>query len=324
MAGMRFAISAVLSLVFFFGTVDVNSALAAGYPERKIRLIAAFAPGGGTDLGARTLARYANPFLEDRLYVENVVGAGGAIGFREGAKAPADGYTLTMITTSTVIGENFVKDWPKIEGFEPICILNTDPMTLTVKADSRFKTAADLASYAKAHPGELSISTAGHGSYSHLLAVAVQEMLGSKMNIVPFQGAQPALTAVAGGHVELGASGIHDALTLLEGKKIRSLMVFSDKRSSYLPDVPTTKEIGYSFVMDSFIGVGAPRGTPKQIIEYLGQSFKKAVENEECKKAFENVGLPISFIPPQEAGPWLKATRDLFGNLATKAGIKPE
>ena len=310
----------LISFSLLFG-VDL---IWAKYPERKIRFIAAFAPGGGSDLVARTLAKYVNPYLDNRVYVENVVGAGGAIGFREGAKASPDGYTLTMIVTGLTVSPHVVKDFPSYDLFDPICIVAQDPMTLTVNMESRFKTIQDLISYAKANPGKVSVSTSGVGSVNHLEIAAFADAIGAQFNIVPFKGSNPALVGAMGGHVDVATSGCSEAISLVEGKKLRPLVIFGTKRSRLYPDVPTARELGYEVLIYQWRGVGVPKGTPKDVKAVLIEAFRKAMEDEECKKFMDQVGLERIYLGSEEAAAWLKAQNDFFKNVVTKIGLKPE
>jgi len=310
----------LISFSLLFG-VDL---IWAKYPERKIRFIAAFAPGGGSDLVARTLAKYVNPYLDNRVYVENVVGAGGAIGFREGAKASPDGYTLTMIVTGLTVSPHVVKDFPSYDLFDPICIVAQDPMTLTVNMESRFKTIQDLISYAKANPGKVSVSTSGVGSVNHLEIAAFADAIGAQFNIVPFKGSNPALVGAMGGHVDVATSGCSEAISLVEGKKLRPLVVFGTKRSRLYPDVPTARELGYEVLIYMWRGVGVPKGTPKEVRAVLVEAFRKTTEDEECKKFMDQVGLERIYLGSEEAAAWLKAQNDFFKNVVKKIGLKPE
>jgi tripartite-type tricarboxylate transporter receptor subunit TctC len=296
----------------------------AKYPERKIRFIVPMAAGGGADLLARTLARFVNPNLNDKVYVENVAGGGGAIGFREGAKATPDGYTLTMLVTTITIAPHVTKGFPTYDLYDPICILATDPMMLTVSSDSPYKNIGDLISYAKANPGKMTASTSGVGGPSHLGIAAFAEATGTQFTLVPYKGSAPALMAAAGKHVDIGTSTCSEAVTMVEGKKLRPLVVFSPKRSRLFPDVPTTKEAGYDVVLNFWRGIGVPKGTPKEVKTTLVGAFRKAMENEECKKFTDQQGLDRVFLEPEEAGPWLKNQHEFFKSTAAKIGLQPQ
>jgi tripartite-type tricarboxylate transporter receptor subunit TctC len=317
----RILLVSVFFLVVFSFTFGECFA-GAKYPEKKIRLVLAFAPGGGSDMTGRALTRYVNPYLDKRVYAENVVGGGGAIGFREGAKASPDGYTLTMMVTSLTVGPHMVKDFPSYDLFDPICLVAVDPVTLTVKLDSSFKTVKDLISYAKAHPGMVSVSHAGVGTVTHLEIEAFGEAIGAKFNLVPYQGSNPALIAAAGGHVDAAASGCSEAMSLIEGKKLRPLITFGNKRSRLYPDVPMAKELGYDVVIYLWRGIGVPKGTPNEVQDVLVEAFRKAIEDEECKKLMGQMGLETIYLASEEARRWLKDQSDFFKSTVIKAGLQ--
>jgi len=294
------------------------------YPEKKIKFIVPMAPGGGADLLARALTKYVNPNLEGRVYVENITGGGGAIGFREGAKAAPDGYTLTMLVTTITIAPHVTKDYPTYDLYDPICVLAQDPMIITVPTESQFKTVKDLIALAKAHPGKLTAATSGVGGPSHLGMAAFGDSIGAQFTYVPYKGSAPALAAAAGKHVDIGTSTCSEATALVSGKKLRPLLVFEDKRSRLFPDVPTTQEIGHPVVINFWRGIGVPKGTPTDVKKTLVEAFHKAMQDEECRKLFEQVGLERVYLGPEEAGPWIKNQNDFFKNIATKVGIQPQ
>ena len=310
----------LLSLFFLF----VGKAALADYPETKIRMVVAWPPGGGTDVMGRTVVHYVNPYLRDKIYVDNVPGAGGAIGAREVAKAAPDGYTLLILTTSSVIGPNIQKDYPPYELFDPICIVQLDAQVMTVKEDSRFKTLGDLISYAKLHPGEVTITTAGVGAVDHLTVEAFMSATGTKLTLVPHKGSAQNVMAVLGGHVEAGMSGFSETFSLIEGKKLRPLVHFGNKRSSYFPDVPTAKELGYNVVTVMFRGVAARKGTSEEIKKVLGEAFRKGTQNEEFKKTLAKERMEPIYIGPTEAITWVKEMGDFFKGVTVKIGLKPE
>jgi tripartite-type tricarboxylate transporter receptor subunit TctC len=315
------------SLIFIFSFLLVFSLahdLWAKYPDKKIRLIAAFAPGGGADIMARSLTKFVNPYLDGRIYVENVPGASGAIGFREGAKSAPDGYTLVMMVSTIMTGPRVTKGYPSYELFDPICVAAQDPTMISVKTDSRFKTIQDLIAYAKANPGALTVATAGVGAIDHFYMSALAKSIGVDFNFVPYKGAGPATVAAAGGHAEAVGSGYSEAFSLMTGKKLRPLLVFTGERSPLFPDVPTAREIGSDVMVVLFRAVGAPKGTPKDVKEVLADAFKKAIENPEFQKMVKEMGLQPVFIGPDEARSFLKKQDDFFTGIAEKIGLKPQ
>jgi tripartite-type tricarboxylate transporter receptor subunit TctC len=294
------------------------------YPEQKIRVICPFAAGGGTDVMARALAKYANPYLDGKLYVENVTGGGGLIGAREGLKGGPDGYTLTMLATTNAIAPHVVKGYPPVDSFDPLCISAIDPMILAVSMDSPFKTAKDLIAHAKANPGKLTAGTSGFGGPNHLVLAAFGTAIGSDFSYVPFKGSAPALVAAGGKHVDLCSAGGAEGLTLAQGKKIRVLISFSEERSPIYPDTLTAKELGYNVVVSRFMGIAAGQGIPKDVRNVLIDAFKKASANEEFKKLIVQSGQIPVLVIDHEAKKWLREQNDFFKIVADKAGIKPE
>jgi tripartite-type tricarboxylate transporter receptor subunit TctC len=311
-------------LVLLSFMLFTNAALADDYPDKKIRLVVCFPPGGGTDVFARTLAHHVNPYLKDRLYVENIPGAGGGIGMREVAKAPADGYTILIFTTSSVIGPTIQKDYPSYDLFDPICIVQFDPQVMSVKADSPFKTLGDLISYAKLHPGEVTVTTAGVGAVDHLTIEAFMSTTGAKFTLVPNKGTAQSIMAVLGGHVQVAMSGFSETFSLIEANKLRPLAHFGNKRSMYFPDVPTAKELGYNVTTVLFRGVVARKGTPEGIKRILDAAFQKGTENVEFKKALEKERMELTYIGPNEATTWVKQTSEFYKGVADKIGLNPQ
>ncbi len=315
---MNVVFSILLSLMFLVNFVW------AGYPERKIRFIIPFEPGGMSDATARTIVRYANPYLGGRIYVENIPGAGVATGSLECLNAPPDGYTLTLLVTSTLVGPYINKKSPSYDLFDPICIVALDPLTVSVKIDSRFKTAADLISYAKLHPGDVTLGTAGFGTIHHIGVEAFVGATGVKFTQVPFKGSGPSVVAATGGHVDGTMASCFSVRPYVEGKKLRVLVVLDAKRSPLYPEVPTARELGYDAVAVTFQGIGVRKGIPEEVKAVLVEAFRKGTEDEGYKTLMDQMGLERLYLAPKEAAPWLKSQHDFIKNLATKLGLKPE
>jgi tripartite-type tricarboxylate transporter receptor subunit TctC len=273
---------------------------------------------------ARALARFANPYLGGRLYVENVTGGGGIIGAREGLKAEPDGYTMVMLATTNAVAPHVVKDYPPVDLFDPICITALDPMILAVSPDSPFKTAQDIIAHAKANPGKLTGGTSGYGGPNHFVLAAFGHAIGGEFSYVPFKGSAPALLAAAGKHVDLATAGGAEALNLAQGNKVKVLISFSAERSPIFPHVPTAKELGYNVVVSRFMGISLGKGVAKDIRAVLLDAFKKAMENEEFKKFVVQTGQIPVFVSDQDARNWLKSQSDTFKAVADRIGIKPE
>jgi tripartite-type tricarboxylate transporter receptor subunit TctC len=296
----------------------------AKYPDKKIRFIVSFEPGGMGDVTARALVRFVNPYLQGRVYVETIAGAGGAVGWRECAKSAPDGYTMTILQSSIMVGPHVTKGFPTDDLFDPICIVALESRMLFVKMDSRFQTVQDLISYAKAHPGALTAATSGVGTINHIGMEAFGDAAGVKFTLVPYKGAGPSLVAAMGGHVDIAISSSSGTKSYVEGKKLRPLVVLGTKRYPVYPEVPTARELGYDAVVVAFSGVGVPRGVPKEVKGILVEAFRKATEDESYRKLIAEIGLEQVFFPPETAAPWLNEQREFFKKLADKLGMKPE
>jgi tripartite-type tricarboxylate transporter receptor subunit TctC len=296
----------------------------AKFPEKKVRLIVPVSAGGGADTLARMVTRHANASLQDKMYVENVTGGGMAIGFREGAKAVPDGYTVTFLVTTLTTAPHVTKDYPTVDQYDHLCILATDPMMLSVHMDSPHKTIADLVAYAKANPGKLSVGTPGQGSVGHLGMAFFGDATGTQYTYVPFKGSAPLLAAAAGKHVDVATSTCSEGIALVGGKKLRPLLVFDAERSQLYPQAPTTKEAGSEVFISYWRAMAVPKGTPAEVKAVLVEAFRKAMEKEEVKKFLDQQGLKRVFLPPDQAGPWLKNQHDFFGKIAQKIGLQPQ
>jgi tripartite-type tricarboxylate transporter receptor subunit TctC len=307
-----------------FLLIGLGADALAKYPEKKIRIIVTMAPGGGADLTGRMLAKYANPFLGGRQYVENVDGGGGAIGLREAAKSAPDGYTVVVMVTNITIGPTMIKNFPTLDQFDPICMIATDPTTFIVKPDSRFKNIQEFIAYCKAHPGDVTISNPGTGSANYLASAAFCDIAGIKLSMIPFKGSGPALVAAMGGHVDVASSGCSEVLNYVTGKKLRPLVTFGDKRSRLYPEVPTAKELGYNMTFSLWRAVGVPKGTPEDVKKTLSDAFQKALDVDQFKSSLEKAGLEPNFMDSKEAAVWMKAQYESNKALAAKIGLKPE
>ena len=309
----------LLFLIFF--SLSGAGSTWAGYPEKKIRYIVPWVPGGWNDVISRALARYANPYLKGRVYVENVPGAGGAIGFREGSRALPDGYTLMSLASSLMTGPLVDKDYPTYDLFDPLCIVVIESRMVLTKWDSRFKSGTELISYAKEHPGEVTVAIAGIGSIQHFGVAALEKATNLKFNMVPFKGDGEALVATMGGHVDTVFASAAAAVTYVESQKLRPLLALGSKRYRAYPDVPTVKELGYDMELLAYSGIGVPKGTPKDVQNILVEAFRKATENEGYKKLTDQNGVERVFWGQEKAAAWLKSHNEFFKNLGAKLNL---
>ncbi len=280
---------------------------AASFPERDITLVCPWAAGGGTDTLARTLAKNAKKYFGVNINVVNKVGGTGAIGMNSVATARPDGYTVGVITfnlsTYRMIGlaELSYKD------FDLIALLNRSPAGFSVKADSQFNTLKDLVEYAKANPGVVTVGHSGPGQPWHLSAALLANSYKLKLTFVPFDGAAPTRVALVGGHITMAASGMDEVLQFYKTKQVRILAAITPTRNPFFPDVPTVAEAGYPIENPIFDwrGLGAPKGTPPDVLKALRDGFRKAAEDPEYIKLMDELTLPRAYMEYDKFGEFL-------------------
>jgi tripartite-type tricarboxylate transporter receptor subunit TctC len=272
------------------------------YPATPIKLIVAYAAGGGTDIIARTVAMAMQKNLGSSasIVVLNRPGAGGGIGFTELAAAPADGYTIGFINTPNVLTipierkSNF--HW---QNYDLLGNVVDDPGNFSVHADTPIKNLAELAAYAKANPGKVTYGTTGIGSDDHLAALMFERAAGVRLTHVPFKGAAEVHNAIASKQVLVAAMNIGEALQYQKGgTPLRHLGQMSEQRSTLAPNVPTFKEQGYDVIMASLRGVAAPKNLPPAIREQLVNALQKAVADPEFQAKAAATFAPIRYLAP--------------------------
>ena len=280
----------MLALLFVMGmTLGVMAASAAEkYPAKAVTVIHGFKAGGGSD----QLAQVTQPFLEKVLKQRFVnvykPGADGAIVWKEvGKDTKPDGYTLTTCLTPKTQLNSMVNANAgySMADFEPIANMIFDPGILVVAADSKFKTFQDLVDAAKKAPGQIRLSHSGNGGDDWYNGLMIAKLAGISFNMVPFDGDAPAWQAAAGGHVDVCTTNVGVVTGLVQGKKLRGLAVYTEKRLPSISEVPTLKELGVNLVEGSYRGYLAPKGTPKEIITILADGLEKVSADPQHKAA---------------------------------------
>ena len=269
----------------------------AGFPRKAIQMIVAFPAGGSTDIGARIVAAAAEKELGQPVVVVNKVGAGGQLGFTESARARPDGYTLAFINlpaVNTIVLDPERKAVFGVDAYVPLINQVLDPGLIWVRAESPFKTFADLIDAAKKTPGKVSACTTGILSDDHLAILMTNEAAKVDFRIVHFDGSPQQLTGVLGGHVDVAFDNVGGVFKRVQSGELRGLAVTDTERSKFLPDVPTTKELGYPTIISSSTrGIAVQKGTPKEIIATLEAALKKAMANPDHVKKMDEVGLAL-------------------------------
>ena len=271
------------------------------YPVRAVTLVVPYAPGGSSDLSARPVADAMKEILGQPMVVVNKPGGGGSVGAAEVAAGKNDGYTLlnasigpiTIVPYTTQVSYNY-------ESFEPIAQLTDIPLALAVSKNSKFQTLKDFVEYAKANPGAIKYGHPGAGNIQHITMERFCQSVGIKVTQVPYEGANPAVAALLGGHVDATVTGTQEITGQYKSGEIRVLGVTSASRVDMLPDVPTFKEQGYDLVAGVWYGVLAPKGTPKEIVDKLADAFKKACQDSKVLEAWKKLYLTPAYLGPEE------------------------
>jgi tripartite-type tricarboxylate transporter receptor subunit TctC len=276
--------------------VSTGDAIAQSFPSKPVTLICPWPAGGPTDIVVRAMGEAAAKHLGQPVIVDNKAGASGTLGpATMAASAKPDGYTISQIPITTVRLPLMQKtSFDTLRDFTYIAHLTGYVFGVTVKADSPFKTWAELIEHARANPGRINYGTPGSGTSLHIGVEQMAAQSGVKMNQVPFKGEAEAFAALMGGHVDFMAAGTGRSDMISSGQ-IRVLNIWADKRSKRIPDVPTLKELGYPFVFDSPWGIAGPKGMDPAVVAVLESAFKKAIEEAAVIEVMEKYEMTPNF-----------------------------
>jgi tripartite-type tricarboxylate transporter receptor subunit TctC len=307
------------ALLFILAALaSVVAATAAEYPARSVQLMIAYPAGGSTDVAARIVAAIAEKHLGQSIVILNKGGAGGQVGWTEMSRQKPDGYYVGFINLpalNTVILDPERKAIFKADAFVPIINQVLDPGIIWVKGDSPYKTLKDLLEAARRTPNKLSAATTGILSDDHLAILMAEEAYpGAIFRIVHLEGGAAQMTAILGGHLDVAFDNVGSVFRRIRTGEVRALAVLDTRRSPFLPDVPTTPELGFPTVISSSTrGIAVPRGTPEPVIKRLQEVFKKAMEDPEHVKKMEEAGLALRVMVGEE---YIKYYRDLHAKAA--------
>ncbi len=302
-------------------------AIALGYPEKSIRLIVPFAPGGTNDIVARLAGAKLAERVGQSVVVDNRAGGSAAIGTELAAKALPDGYTLLIVNINFVINPAMMDRLPydALRDFAPITLLATSPVVLASHPAFPVTTVKELIAYARANPGKLNYSTSSAGSTTHIPMELLASMAGIRMVPIHYKGGGPAMIDLLSGRVPLGFTTILSVQPYLRADRLRAIAVSSAKRSSALPNVPTVAESGlpgYDFA--GWWGVVAPARTPAPIINRLNAEFAKIQHEPDMRDRLGNEGAEPQTNTPEEFAKFLRAETAKWGKVAKDSGLRLE
>jgi len=298
-------------------------AAADDYPNRPVRLVIPFPPGGSNDVVGRLVAKQLSEVLGKQVFVDNHPGAGGVVGTQAAAVSAPDGYTLLLISIAHAVNPALYKlEYDPIKSFTPISILATGPNVLVVNPDLPVKSVQELLALAKQKPGELDYASAGVGSFQHLGGELFKLMSGANLVHVPYKGGGPAMTDVISGHVKIMFSSLVQTTPFIKSGQLRALGTGGAKRSSVLPDVPTIAEAGVpGYVGDNWWGILAPAGTPPDIIAKLYKDIQTALKAPELQAVFAREGASSVEMSSAEFGEYMKTEMAKWGRVVKEGHI---
>ncbi len=305
--------------------VWTTACMAQSYPSKPVKFISPYAPGGGTDIIARTLAQKLTENLGRQVVVENRPGGGGIVGTEAAAKSPPDGYTILLgskgpLTVNPALHAKLPYD--TLRDFAPISLVSIVPAMLAVHSSLPVKSVKELVALAKARPGELTFSSSGIGGSGHLSGELFAAMAGAKMVHVPYRGTGPATTAVLSGEVTLSFGNMVALQPQVQAGRLRALAVTSAKRTSAAPQLPTVAEAGlpgYEYV--TWYGVLAPAGTPKEIIGKLNAELVKIARQPDMRERLTGEGGEVVGSTPEEFAAYLKTELVNSAKLVKMANV---
>jgi tripartite-type tricarboxylate transporter receptor subunit TctC len=320
-----------------FGTIGLLTALTApavmaqpgaDYPSKPVTIIVGFPPGTATDsvariLGARLATRLGKPFI-----IDNKPGQGGSIGAATAAKALPDGHTLVLSATAPLATNPHL--YPKLaydstRDFAPIGLTSWLPYVLVVNSNSKINTFAELIALAKANPGKLNFASIGNGTTSHLLVTMLMQRTGTKMNHVPYKGSGQAQADLIGGQVDLTFDSMVSAMPHVKAGSLKALGVSTLARAKFAPEIPTLNEMGVAgYNFGAWLGLLAPAGTPKPIVDKLNRELNAILDEPETQKKLLAIGAENLKSTPEEFAAFIISENEKWGSLVRQSGAKLE
>ena len=297
------------------------------YPAKSVRVLIPWPPGGSNDVIGRIVMQKLSETLGQQFVVENRGGASGAIGADLVAKAPPDGYTIMVHSTSHVGNASMYKKLPydTLKDFVGVALLANQPGLLTVHPALPVKSVREFIALARAHPGQINYSSSGNGSTPHLSMALFAAMAGLKMVHVPYKGGAPQVTALMSGETQSSLATISTVLVHVQSGRLRGLGIASLKRSTALPDMPPIASVGLpGFEMDPWVGVFAPAGTPRAIVEKLNAEINRAMKQPDVLKNFAGQASDPWYSTVDEFDARLKADYDKYAKLIKLTGASVE
>ncbi|SDP79915.1 Bug family tripartite tricarboxylate transporter substrate binding protein [Desulforhopalus singaporensis] len=325
---MQFAKSArwiTLILLVLSLTTPIVGVNAAEYPNKPVKMIVPWAPGGITDTAIRSVVTAMGKYFPSPIVVENRPGGAGTVGTTLALMAKPDGYTVLATAWGPLVTQPSLKKLQyNAESYTPVCQVAAAPRIICAHPDRPYNNLKEMMEYAKKNPGEIKVGIAGVGTTGHLAMAALEQQYDVKFTMVPLGGGGPQKTNLIGGHVDVAPPNSPTAGPAIQAKQIKALGVASEVRFADLPDIPTCAEQGYPLESGVSIVVLAPKGTPAAIVEKLAEAFKKSTEDEELQKLAKKINLNLEYLGSEATGKKLKKFHDFYAGIIEKLGLAKE
>ena len=318
----RIAVNIGLALLF----CGVFTAQAQNWPTKPVKIIIPFAAGGGADTVMRPIAQKLSEALGQQVILENLTGAGGALGMRAAIRTPTDGHTFVMISNTHAIIETLQPNlgYATLKDFVPVTAMVIFPLVLVVHPALPVKTTQDLIAYAKANPGKLNYASSGSGTIYHLITEQFKYLTGTNMVHVPYKSSSVARTDLIRGQVDLMIDGMATMKPFIENGRIRAVGVTSAGRNPNMPNVPPVVEAVQGFVEEGWVGMMAPAGTPQVAVDRFSAEIVKLLANPEIRKFYADQGNISQGSTPAAFGAVIKADIDKWAQVIKVAQVRQD
>jgi tripartite-type tricarboxylate transporter receptor subunit TctC len=306
--------------------VFAHVALAQAYPSRPVRLVVPFAAGGGGDITARLIGQWLSERLGQQFIIENRPGAGGNIGTEAAVRAAPDGYTLLLVLPPNAINATLYDklNFDFIRDIMPVAGIMRTPLVMEVNPSFPAKTVAEFIAYAKANPGKINRASGGNGTSGHVAGELFRMMTGINMLHVPYRGGAAAIADLLGGQVQVVFDTVASSTDYIKAGKLRALAVTSTTPLEAFPDIPTVGDTVPGYEASAFFGVGAPRGTPSEIVDTLNKQVNAALADPKMKARLADLGGLMLSGSPADFAKLIAEETEKWAKVVKFAGIKPE
>ncbi|MGN0909730.1 MAG: tripartite tricarboxylate transporter substrate binding protein, partial [Succinivibrio sp.] len=308
----KFAKAAALAAAVSFIAAGATASAAAKFPRKQIQIVVPYAPGGASDTVARIYGKELEKQLGKPVVVVNRTGASGAVGLESVKNSRPDGYTMSyMPVESTMISALGLSDISS-DDFTFVCRIMTIPAAITVSKDAKWNTLDDFLKYAKENPGKVTVGNSGPGSIWNVAAASLEQAAGVKFNHVPFDGAAPAIAALLGKNIDAVAVSPSEVKSNVDSGQFKVLAVLGDKRSSVVPDVKTSKELGYDVSAMGWGGFAVPKGTPADVVKILDEASAKVAQSQALKDLLAQRGFEYAYLDGKDMDAFAKSQLETY------------